>query len=67
MADVKKIFNPFFTTKKQNLGLGLPVSRRIIEAHQGSIVFGQDELMGARVRITLPYIPGESGGPGTLN
>lgn len=67
MADVKKIFNPFFTSKKQNLGLGLPVSRRIIEAHQGKLIFGQDELMGARVKVVLPYIPGDSGGTGSLN
>ncbi|MDR2461237.1 MAG: hypothetical protein LBE38_10765 [Deltaproteobacteria bacterium] len=59
--DVQKIFNPFYTTKKQPLGLGLPVSRRIVEAHEGRIIFGQDEIMGARVKVVLPYIQGDPG------
>jgi nitrogen-specific signal transduction histidine kinase len=67
LMDTKKIFNPFFTTKKQPLGLGLPVSQRIVDAHQGQIVFGLDEIMGARVKVVLPYIPGDSGATGVLN
>jgi signal transduction histidine kinase len=66
LADTQKIFNPFYTTKSQTLGLGLPVSRRIVEAHQGRIVFGADEVMGARVKVVLPCFPGE-GAPGNLN
>jgi signal transduction histidine kinase len=52
----KEIFNPFYTTKNQPLGLGLPVSRRIVEAHQGSIHVGSDMVMGALVKVTLPII-----------
>jgi signal transduction histidine kinase len=59
--DARKLFNPFYTTKNQTLGLGLPVSRRIVEAHQGRIVFGNDEVLGARVKVTLPCFPGGSG------
>ncbi|MEA1970594.1 MAG: ATP-binding protein, partial [Thermodesulfobacteriota bacterium] len=35
--DSKNIFKPFFTTKKKGSGLGLPVCRRIIKSHGGSI------------------------------
>ncbi|MDR1313799.1 MAG: hypothetical protein LBQ12_08910 [Deltaproteobacteria bacterium] len=66
LHDVKRIFNPFFTTKPQTLGLGLPASRRIVEAHQGRMVFGNDAVMGARVKIVLPCFPPE-GGCGNLN
>jgi signal transduction histidine kinase len=55
--DMKKIYNPFFTTKNQPLGLGLPVSRRIVEAHQGRLLVGSRLKNGARVVVTLPYIP----------
>ncbi|MDR3154330.1 MAG: PAS domain-containing sensor histidine kinase [Deltaproteobacteria bacterium] len=55
--DVKRIFNPFYTTKSQNLGLGLPVSRRIVEAHQGRVAFGNDDDLGARVKVVLPCFP----------
>ncbi|MDR2352688.1 MAG: hypothetical protein LBF22_05900, partial [Deltaproteobacteria bacterium] len=65
--DYKKIFNPFFTTKPKALGLGLPVSQRIVEAHQGNLIFGMDEFLGARVKVVLPYIPGDDVLEGSLN
>jgi signal transduction histidine kinase len=61
IRDTVRIFNPFFTTKAQSLGLGLPVSRRIVEAHQGRVVFGNDEALGARVKVVLPCFPGGTG------
>lgn len=54
---MKKIFSPFYTTKDQPLGLGLPVSLRIAEAHQGSLLVGSDLNMGARAVLTLPFLP----------
>jgi signal transduction histidine kinase len=53
----KEIFNPFYTTKDQPLGLGLAVSQRIVEAHQGNLTAGSDLNVGARVTVTLPCFP----------
>ncbi len=50
---MRNIFNPFFTTKEDGTGLGLPISHRIIEHHQGEIeVINTDA--GACFSITLP-------------
>lgn len=54
---MKKVFSPFYTTKKQPLGLGLPVSLRIAQAHQGNMFIGSDLNMGARAVLSLPYLP----------
>ncbi len=50
---MRNIFNPFFTTKEAGTGLGLPISHRIIEHHQGEIaVINTDH--GACFSVTLP-------------
>ncbi len=50
----EKLFTPFFTTKKQGTGLGLCLSKRIIEDHpEGSITLTSQEKKGTVVRITL--------------
>ncbi|MDR1395516.1 MAG: sensor histidine kinase, partial [Deltaproteobacteria bacterium] len=69
LRNMKKIFNPFFTTKNQPLGLGLPVSLRIIESHQGSLVVGTNGGYGARAAVIMPCIPEPAGRAGehTLN
>jgi two-component system, NtrC family, sensor kinase len=51
----QRLFEPFFTTKPNGTGLGLPTSRRYVEAHGGTL----DEVSrtgdgGARFRIRLP-------------
>jgi len=66
MNMMKKVFNPFHTTKNQPLGLGLPVSLRIAEAHQGGLMIGNDLNMGARAVLNLPYVPDETES-GSLN
>ncbi|WP_437598741.1 ATP-binding protein [Sorangium sp. So ce590] len=48
------IFDPFFTTKQRGTGLGLAVTRDIIEAHGGTISCEPREAGGTRFRIVLP-------------
>jgi signal transduction histidine kinase len=53
-ADRENIFVPFFTTKTKGTGLGLAVSRRFVEAHEGRIFVDNGEPVGARFVIELP-------------
>ncbi len=50
----EKIFEPFFTTKHRGTGLGLPIARRIVEAHRGTIEIDNPEAGGTTVLISLP-------------
>jgi signal transduction histidine kinase len=50
----EKIFEPFLSSKETGLGLGLPVSRRIVEAHEGLITISENFGGGARFTVTLP-------------
>jgi signal transduction histidine kinase len=50
----QRIFEPFFTTKSQGTGLGMAISRRIVEAHEGKIDVGPDDGPGAEILIALP-------------
>lgn len=49
-----RIFNPFFTTKVTGSGLGLPIVRKIIDAHDGRIDLTSEPGRGTRFRVTLP-------------
>jgi PAS domain S-box-containing protein len=49
-----KIFDPFFTTKVQGSGLGLPIVRKIVDAHDGRIDLASGPGQGTRFRVTLP-------------
>jgi signal transduction histidine kinase len=51
---VSRIFDPFFTTKSGGLGLGLALTRRVIEEHKGRIYFRSEEGKGSTVTIQLP-------------
>ena len=48
------IFDPFFTTKPKGMGMGLPISRTIIEAHNGRLWAENRDQGGASFRFTLP-------------
>jgi signal transduction histidine kinase len=52
--DSQNIFTPYFTTKKNGTGLGLPIVERIINDHGGSIWFNTAEGAGTTFYIDLP-------------
>jgi two-component system cell cycle sensor histidine kinase/response regulator CckA len=49
-----KIFTPFFTTKARGTGLGLPIAKRFLEAHLGSLAVECPPGGGTTIRISLP-------------
>jgi PAS domain S-box-containing protein len=53
-----RIFDPFFTTKPQGSGLGLPIVRKIVDAHDGRIDLTSTPGQGTRFRVTLPLSSG---------
>lgn len=52
--NLRNLFEPLFTTKTKGIGLGLAVSKRIIEAHEGSIEVESEVGKGTTFRIRLP-------------
>jgi two-component system sensor histidine kinase HydH len=53
---LNKILNPFFTTKEKGSGLGLPIVKSIIQAHQGSLEISSAPGTGTTITITLPAL-----------
>lgn len=51
--DLKRIFQPFFTTKKKGTGLGLPIVKKIMEAHGYKISVSSEEAKGTVVRLKM--------------
>ena len=50
----ERIFDPFFTTKPHGTGMGLPISRSIIEAHGGRLWTEAADGRGATFHVGLP-------------
>ena len=51
---IDRIFNPFFTTKEKGTGLGMAISKKIVEAHEGTIDVSSEPGQGTEFVITLP-------------
>lgn len=51
-----RVFEPFYTTKTERMGLGLPIAHRIIAEHGGFINIIPSETVGTKVHIYLPII-----------
>ncbi len=51
-----KIFVPFFTTKSRGSGLGLPTTKRLIEAHHGQVLIECPPAGGTTVTVQLPIL-----------
>jgi two-component system nitrogen regulation sensor histidine kinase GlnL len=58
MSDVtmNKLFTPFFTTKSKGTGLGLCISQKILEEHQGGLKFVKDKKKGKGTTAKI-YLP----------
>jgi len=56
---LEQLFEPFFTTKPEGMGLGLSLSRSIIEAHGGTLRYDSRPGGGSIFRIRLPTAPQE--------
>jgi signal transduction histidine kinase len=57
--DMAHIFDPYFTTRRAGTGLGLPISKSIIEGMGGTLAVASQRGVGTEVRIELPLQPPE--------
>jgi PAS domain S-box-containing protein len=67
-ASLEHLFNAFYTTKSDGMGMGLAICRSIIEAHDGQLYASANEPRGAVFQFTLPLprdetLPAEHAGP----
>ena len=49
-----KVFEPFFTTRDRGLGLGLAMTKRVIEEHGGKVTFKSSVGKGSTIELILP-------------
>jgi len=54
LEDVEKIFEPFFTKKSKGTGLGLPIVKKIVEAHSGQVFFHPNQKKGVTFTARFP-------------
>lgn len=55
--EIATAFEPYFSTKETGLGLGLSLTRKIVEDHGGEIALSSEPGRGTTARITLPLLP----------
>jgi signal transduction histidine kinase len=56
-ANLARVFDPYFTTKRGGTGLGLPIAKNIVDGLGGSIAVASAPGDGTEMRITLPVHP----------
>jgi signal transduction histidine kinase len=56
-SDLPRVFDPYFTTKRGGTGLGLPITKNIVEGLGGSIAAVSEPGRGTEIRIVLPLAP----------
>ncbi|MBU0731222.1 MAG: PAS domain S-box protein [Proteobacteria bacterium] len=61
--NIRRIIDPYFTTKPNGTGLGLAIVQKIVEEHGGSIAFESVLDLGTRVAISLPTTDGQAKQP----
>jgi signal transduction histidine kinase len=60
----ERIFEPYFTTKVSGLGLGLVLTKKIVDAHGGEILVDSTPGKGTRIEVALPVGPPSEEAPG---
>jgi len=56
----EKVFEPFYSTKRKGMGMGLSISRSIIEASGGRMWVDTEAQVGAVFKFSLPSINGKT-------
>jgi len=51
---LERLWGPLFTTKAKGMGFGLPITKRLVEAHGGSISVESQAGKGSTFTVTLP-------------
>ncbi|MFJ7797269.1 PAS domain-containing protein [Pseudomonas sp. NPDC096950] len=59
-SDAERLFNAFFTTKSSGMGIGLSISRSIIERHEGQLWASANDGPGATFQFSIPHVADSS-------